>query len=445
MEFIMGYSFLKRIIMKIVFISIVLLFSSEAIAAERFYSITSHLNVREQSNTTSKIIDVLHMGKWVDTFEEKNGWTKIYLDSGKHGYVFNDFISNIWIKILKKERKLLLLSGEEVKAEYPVALGSNPLDDKVKQGDGCTPEGRFFICEMLDNPQPESKYGARSMRVSYPELEDARRGLQDDLIKKHEYLKIVKALHKGQMPAQNTVLGGSIRIHGGGTGSDWTLGCIAMNDDDIKDLYSKLPSKNTLVEVYKSRQADQSFNKKEYLNRKVLKGAKQLFNTECTYTKEACAIIKLKYPMGDIDPKMGVCTDIVIRALRYAGIDLQALLYEDIILHPELYPNIPRANPNIDHRRTRNLKIWFDHHAVSLTNAPPKDAPEQWKAGDIVLMDTGVHNGTIYDHIGIVSDRKYKNTPLVVNLWTIGYSLEEMNLLEGEYPKITGHYRLILP
>ncbi|MCP3901169.1 MAG: DUF1287 domain-containing protein, partial [Desulfobacteraceae bacterium] len=416
--------------------------TSIAFANDRIYPIVSHLNVREQPGLNAEIIDVLHLGKWVEVIEKNDGWTKIYLSSKKTGYVSNDYISDIWIKVLKKERKLLLFEGNKVKKEYPIALGFNPLDDKVKQGDGCTPEGRFYICEMLDDPKPESKYGARSMRVSYPDIEDARRGLKDGLIKKNDYLKIVRGVHKGQMPTQNTILGGSIRIHGGGIGQDWTLGCIAMNDEDIKSLYSKLPSKRTLVEIYKNRHEDQIINKGESLNNKILKGAKELFKTDCKYTKEATSIIRLKYPMGDIDPSIGVCTDIVIRALRYANIDLQALLYEDIILHPEYYPSILRPNTNIDHRRTRNLKIWFDHNAETLTNTPPKDSPEQWRAGDIVLMDTGVNNGTIYDHIGILSDRKINDVPLVINLWTIGYSLEQMDLLQSDYPKIVGHYRL---
>ncbi len=61
-------------------------------------------------------------------------------------------------------------------------------------------------------------------------------------------------------------------------------------------------------------------------------------------------------------------------------------------------------------------------------------------------MDTGVNNGTIYDHIGIVSYHKnQKGIPLVINLWTIGDKLNEMELLNGDYPKIVGHYRLLNP
>lgn len=79
-------------------------------------------------------------------------------------------------------------------------------------------------------------------------------------------------------------------------------------------------------------------------------------------------------------------------------------------------------------------------------NEPPVKRPEEWLAGDIVLMDTGINNGTIYDHIGIVSQEKNgQGVPLVINLWTVGCELNEMDLLNGDYPKIVGHYRLLHP
>jgi hypothetical protein len=60
-------------------------------------------------------------------------------------------------------------------------------------------------------------------------------------------------------------------------------------------------------------------------------------------------------------------------------------------------------------------------------------------------MDTGIRNGTVYDHIGIVGDSIVDGRPMVINLWTIGYELAAMDLLEGEYPAIVGHYRLLHP
>src|SRR5258708_814958 len=73
------------------------------------------------------------------------------------------------------------------------------------------------------------------------------------------------------------------------------------------------------------------------------------------------------YPGGDLDPTRGVCTDVVIRALRGAGIDLQSRVHEDILRSPNAYASMltrGRADANIDHRRVGPLKMYFDRHAA---------------------------------------------------------------------------------
>ncbi len=414
-------------------------------ANESVYPVVSDLNVRIKPETQSKIIGRLPAGQWVNAEQVNNEWTKVLFTNNQAGFVSNKYITDLWIKVLKKERKLHLMSDKKKLKTYTISLGFNPLDDKHKRGDGCTPEGRFYICEMLSDPQPKEKYGSRSMRISYPDIEDARRGLKDKIISTSDYHTILRQVNSMKKPLQNTILGGSIRIHGGGIGRDWTLGCIAMNDSDINELFSKIPARNTMVEIYKNQHEDERINKTGSINTRVLKASKKILTSGCSYTKTATGIIKIGFPMGDFDPGIGVCTDVVIRVLREAGLDLQALLYEDIKLNKNRYPGISKPDTNIDHRRTRNLKIWFDHHSDTLTNTAPALAPEAWQAGDIVIMDTGISNGTIYDHIGIVSDIKKKKRPLVINLWTIGSKINEMDLLDGEYPVIVGHYRLQHP
>jgi len=414
---------------------------SAASAENRVYSVVSDLNIRQNPGINSPVMGRMPGAQWVRAEKGNAEWTKVYVPPDINGYVHNQYITSKWIKTHKKERKIFLMSDHDIKKTWDIALGTNPVDDKIQQGDGATPVGRFFICEMLPDPTPKARYGARSLRISYPNPEDARRGLKDQLISKTEYKKIIRQNHALTMPLQNTTLGGSIRIHGGGAGNNWTLGCIAMHDRDIRELYENLPSKNTLVEIYAGKEQDQAVNQEGFLNRRILTSAKQLLKKDCAYTKEATAIIKIGFPMGDFDPKIGVCTDVVIRALRKTGVDLQALLYEDILLNKQRYPNIATPNPHIDHRRTRNLKIWLDHHAASMPDTAKKD----WQAGDIVLMDTGITNGTVYDHIGIVSDTKTGSRPLVINLWTIGYRINEMDLLNGNYPAVVGHFRLDHP
>lgn len=99
---------------------------------------------------------------------------------------------------------------------------------------------------------------------------------------------------------------------------------------------------------------------------------------------------------GDPPPQLGVCTDVVLRAYRAAGVDLPRLVAEDIRAHSAEY-HIVRPDPNIDQRRCRNLVVFFDRHAASLP------ANVDWQVGDIVFWDTW-GNGKI-DHVGMVGNR----------------------------------------
>lgn len=104
------------------------------------------------------------------------------------------------------------------------------------------------------------------------------------------------------------------------------------------------------------------------------------------------AYTRLKYPGGDVARSKGVCTDIVIRAYRAAGIDLQKLVYVDKKAARSAYPKDP-LDPNIDHRRVKNLAVFFRRKGRTLPLA------KDWKAGDIVCWK--LPNGR--DHIGLVT------------------------------------------
>jgi murein L,D-transpeptidase YafK len=136
------------------------------------------------------------------------------------------------IVVHKKLRKLELYSNNLLTRTYQVGLGFNPIDDKMKEGDGCTPEGEFYVFTK----NSRSAYHL-SLGVSYPNIEDARRGLRDRLISKEEHDAIVKAIQEKKTPPQNTALGGLIYIHGNGASRDWTLGCVALENADIEELF----------------------------------------------------------------------------------------------------------------------------------------------------------------------------------------------------------------
>ena len=141
------------------------------------------------------------------------------------------------VVVEKGARRLRLYMGDELVRVRRVVLGFEPAGDKVKQGDGRTPEGDFYVCMKNER----SKFYL-SLGLSYPNAEDAERGLRDSLISKAEHRSITRSLAAGRCPPWNTALGGEVFIHGGGTASDWTWGCIALENLDIKELFESLPA-----------------------------------------------------------------------------------------------------------------------------------------------------------------------------------------------------------
>ncbi|HEX8162868.1 MAG TPA: L,D-transpeptidase [Pyrinomonadaceae bacterium] len=146
------------------------------------------------------------------------------------------------VVVSKGKRRLDLYSGGRVVRTYRVALGKNASEDKERQGDCRTPEGEFYVCVK----NAASKFYL-SLGLSYPNREDAERGLRDRLITRGQYERIVAAIGKGLRPPWDTALGGEIFIHGGGSGSDWTWGCVALDDADVKELFDAVPKGTQVV------------------------------------------------------------------------------------------------------------------------------------------------------------------------------------------------------
>lgn len=149
----------------------------------------------------------------------------------------------VHIKILKQKR-ILELYGDDIQiGAFPIALGWAPEDHKEKEGDGRTPEGIYYICTRNDRSRFTLFLG-----LSYPGREDAERGLQQEMISRAEYNQIIDAVSAGKRPPWETALGGVVGIHGGGSERDWTAGCIALSDEDIRILWKYVPM-GTKVEI----------------------------------------------------------------------------------------------------------------------------------------------------------------------------------------------------
>ena len=139
------------------------------------------------------------------------------------------------IIIRKQQRRLELYRGAKLLQHHRVALGFNPIGDKQREGDGCTPEGTFYVCEK----NAASKYYL-SLGISYPGIDDADRGLRANQITPAEHARIVAAIDHRRTPPWKTNLGGEIFIHGGGATKDWTHGCVALENSEMKDLFEQV-------------------------------------------------------------------------------------------------------------------------------------------------------------------------------------------------------------
>lgn len=163
---------------------------------------------------------------------------------------------------------------------------------------------------------------------------------------------------------------------------------------------------------------------------KVIAGAKRQVGVTRSYDP---AYRRIAYPGGDVPLHTGVCTDVVIRAYRHAGADLQVLVHEDMKRHFSAYPKnwgLRRPDTNIDHRRVPNLATFFKRRGASL---PVTRRGADYKPGDIVTwrLASGV------PHIGIVSDVRRGDRYLVVHNIGAGTRIEDVLFAYT----LTGHYR----
>jgi uncharacterized protein YijF (DUF1287 family) len=162
----------------------------------------------------------------------------------------------------------------------------------------------------------------------------------------------------------------------------------------------------------------------------ILEGAYQQVGTTTIYDG---SYRRLSFPGGDIPIERGVCSDVLVRAYRHAGLDLQLLVNQDMSGSFDSYPRLwglSKPDSNIDHRRVPNLAAFFRRNGQSL---PVSTRASDYSAGDIVTwrLASGV------PHIGLVADRLQRGRPLVIHNIGAGAQVEDVLFSYA----ITGHYR----
>lgn len=165
---------------------------------------------------------------------------------------------------------------------------------------------------------------------------------------------------------------------------------------------------------------------------RVVQSARQ--QTEYTHHYDPAYVV-LDYPNGDVPRDRGVCTDVVIRAFRAAGVDLQKEIHEDMATHFAVYPKqwgLSRPDPNIDHRRVPNMMTFFTRHKAEL---PSTTAPKSYLPGDVVVWR--LDNGRL--HVGVVTTTIANNKREYLVAHNIGSGVHEEDVLFRW--TIIGHYR----
>ena len=221
-------------------------------SGETYWVSGSSVNFRKSPSTKGEIITQLKQGTEIVKMAEDGEWA--YIRCGETmGYIHMDYLSNyqpinavegeVSIIVKKAERLLELWQDETLLGSYSIGLGWEPEGHKQVEGDGKTPEGEYYVCVRNSN---SSFY--LSLGVSYPNKEDAAAALEDGRIDNATYKRIADAIDNRQCPDWYTALGGAIMIHGCGGSSDWTAGCIAV-DNDVMDILFDCCSLGTKITI----------------------------------------------------------------------------------------------------------------------------------------------------------------------------------------------------
>jgi hypothetical protein len=153
-----------------------------------------------------------------------------------------DVTPDDYVVVDKSARNLALCKKGSAVANFHVGLGFAPIGQKQLEGDGKTPEGTFYVASLV----PGSSF-YKAFLVSYPGSAAATWGLLQGLITPAEKDSIDAAQKNCKVPPQDTALGSYIEIHGNGGSVDWTVGCVAVEDFEIDQLWAVLGQGDTIV------------------------------------------------------------------------------------------------------------------------------------------------------------------------------------------------------
>lgn len=409
---------------------------------------------------------------------EKAQWLQVQTIDGATGFVRATQVSDLRLELLRQERLLLVMQGARELSRFPVRLcepgGALPQDEVAAKPEPseheATTEGRANT-QTPDAPAPVptavpadpamlahapayplpgryslSPDGQGGLDCLCPTARIARQALARKEITYEQYLEVIKAQNQGRRPPRLPLRAG-LRLRSATKDLDCVQaceeGCVLLQPKALEWLLETLPARARL-DVYLSESRRVALSMPQYISSRLVGSMYSQLRSPARFSADAASIMPMSYPMGDIPASKAMSADLVVRALREAGVDLQAQVHEDVLLHPEAYEWINAANPAIDHRRPRNLAVWLDRHTHSLS-LDITQAPETFQPGDLLVFDTGLANGTPYDLVGLVSMERSRGLPMVFTVLEPGSLVRNLPLLDGPEPALVGHYRLAHP
>lgn len=192
---------------------------------------------------------------------------------------------------------------------------------------------------------------------------------------------------------------------------------------------------NEIASNQKKIVQDSIIEKPNSFAEKLSNAAISIIDKDIVYTPD---YVSIKYPNGDVPAKTGVCTDVIIRAYRKLGIDLQKEVHEDMKANFSKYPKtwgLTKTDTNIDHRRVPNLEVFFERKGEKLKVT--KNASD-YKTGELV---TWMINGKL-PHIGIVTHLKSEDGKQNLIVHNVGGGQVLQDCLFSY--EIVGHYRYMI-
>lgn len=342
---------------------------------------------------------------------EHGGWTKVATVGGQQGWVRSDLVSHALIVIHKNDRKLLLKRQGKIMFSSSISPGAKGLG--VGRYFGVPEEGRIAL--------------------SWPNRHDLREYLYKGDI---SYPSYAKALHDGS----GTFAGDGLAICSRAKLSN-ECGVI-LGPNEYRRLVADIPP-GARIEIYAGEDEDREINRQDELSYRIHLGARKQLENPAAGLGPDGRPPRLDYPGGDIQPDFATSADIVIRSVREAGLDLQALVHEDVLLHPGRYRGLNMGHQGAGaHRLVPVLFTYFKHNALSLP-LDVRENPFGFEAGDVVFFASDTGEESVPERAGIVCETfNPAGFPLVVTVWDMGQSTSRMDLLGRDNPKVIGHFRM---